>query len=183
MEEEEQHDEFAGLTLKQRRFVEEYCIDFNATKAAITAGYSADTARSIGCENLTKPDVKLAIQARVAKLSMSADEALIRMSQFARGSFKPFLHISENDVITVVLSSDEARENMHLVKKVRQTKRSIGDEVIDVTTEIELHDAKDAVAKVLQMHGKLVENKKVDLTSGGKRITVFQLPDNGRSSE
>ena len=47
------------MTKKQKRFVEEYLID--ATQAAIRAGYSPDSARDIGCENLTKPNIKAAI--------------------------------------------------------------------------------------------------------------------------
>lgn len=57
------------LTDKQARFVEEYLLDLNATQAAIRAGYSADTARSIGSENLTKPDVQDAIAAAKAERS------------------------------------------------------------------------------------------------------------------
>jgi phage terminase small subunit len=49
------------MTPKQERFVEEYLIDLNATQAAIRAGYSSDTARAIGCENLTKPDIAQAV--------------------------------------------------------------------------------------------------------------------------
>jgi phage terminase small subunit len=45
------------LTDKQRRFCEEYAIDWNATRAAIAAGYSEKTAYSIGSENLKKPEV------------------------------------------------------------------------------------------------------------------------------
>ena len=41
------------MTKKQKRFIEEYLIDLNATQAAIRAGYSPDTAKSIGSENLT----------------------------------------------------------------------------------------------------------------------------------
>ena len=52
----------ANLTPKQQRFVEEYLIDLNATQAAIRAGYSEKTAKSIGQENLTKPDIQKAIQ-------------------------------------------------------------------------------------------------------------------------
>ena len=43
------------LTPKQRRFVEEYLLDLNATQGAIRAGYSPDTARSIGCKTLQNP--------------------------------------------------------------------------------------------------------------------------------
>lgn len=52
----------ANLTPKQQRFVEEYLIDLNATQAAIRAGYSTRTAKSIGQENLTKPDIQKAIE-------------------------------------------------------------------------------------------------------------------------
>lgn len=52
----------ANLTPKQQRFVEEYLIDLNATQAAIRAGYSEKTAKSIGQENLTKLDIARAIQ-------------------------------------------------------------------------------------------------------------------------
>jgi phage terminase small subunit len=55
-----------SLTLKQKRFVQEYCVDFNATQAAIRAGYSPSTAYSIGSENLRKPEIKAAVQATQA---------------------------------------------------------------------------------------------------------------------
>lgn len=58
-----------ALTKKQKRFVEEYLIDLNATQAAIRAGYSPDTAKSIGCENLTKPDISAAISKAQAERS------------------------------------------------------------------------------------------------------------------
>ena len=47
-----------ALTEKQKRFCDEYLIDLNATQAAIRAGYSPDTAYSIGQENLKKPEIK-----------------------------------------------------------------------------------------------------------------------------
>lgn len=56
------------LTLKQQRFADEYIISGNATEAAIKAGYSKRTARSIGQENLTKPDIKDYIDERLEVL-------------------------------------------------------------------------------------------------------------------
>lgn len=44
-----------SLTEKQKAFCREYIYDWNATRAAKAAGYSEDTAFSIGAENLTKP--------------------------------------------------------------------------------------------------------------------------------
>lgn len=45
------------LNAKQVRFCEEYLVDLNATQAAVRAGYSEKTAKEIGCENLTKPNI------------------------------------------------------------------------------------------------------------------------------
>jgi len=59
----------AKLTAKQQRFVEEYLIDLNATQAAIRAGYSPESAKEIGCENLTKPNIKAAIDKAMAERS------------------------------------------------------------------------------------------------------------------
>ena len=50
-----------SLTAKQQCFVAEYLVDLNATQAAIRAGYSEKTARAMGHENLTKPDIEEAI--------------------------------------------------------------------------------------------------------------------------
>jgi phage terminase small subunit len=47
----------AKLRDKQQRFVDECVIGPNATQAAIRAGYSKKSARSIASENLTKPDI------------------------------------------------------------------------------------------------------------------------------
>lgn len=59
----------ANLTPKQQRFVDEYLIDLNATQAAIRAGYSEKTAKEIGSENLTKPNIAKAIQEAQENLS------------------------------------------------------------------------------------------------------------------
>ena len=69
-----------SLTPKQARFVEEYLLDLNATQAAIRAGYSAKTARAMGCENLTKPDIQAAVteaqRDRAARTGITQDEVI-----------------------------------------------------------------------------------------------------------
>lgn len=65
--------EVKKLTDKQRRFVEEYCSNgFNATRAAISAGYSEKTAKDMGCENLAKPNIQEGIQAFMSKATKKA---------------------------------------------------------------------------------------------------------------
>ena len=77
-----------NLTNKQSRFVEEYLIDMNATRAAIRAGYSAKTAHVIGHENLSKPDVIGALNIKRAKLSERLEITQERILQeYARIGF------------------------------------------------------------------------------------------------
>ncbi|ARS70114.1 hypothetical protein SMRU11_23975 [Sinorhizobium meliloti RU11/001] len=52
------------LTAKQARFVEEYLIDLNATRAAIRAGYSRNGADTTGPRLLEDPRIIAAIDAR-----------------------------------------------------------------------------------------------------------------------
>ena len=59
----------AKLTAKQKRFVEEYLIDLNATQAAIRAGYKVDNARQTATENLAKPYIAEAIEKALAERS------------------------------------------------------------------------------------------------------------------
>ena len=79
----------AGLTLKQQRYADEYIISGNATQAATLAGYSKKTARSIGQENLTKPDIKKYIDERLEELESSKiakqDEVLQYLTSIMRG--------------------------------------------------------------------------------------------------
>jgi len=58
-----------GLTAKQKLFVKEYLVDFNATQAAIRAKYSKNTADAIGHENLKKPKIAEAIEKAQEKLA------------------------------------------------------------------------------------------------------------------
>lgn len=75
------------LTEKQKRFCEEYLIDFNATQAALRAGYSQKTAYSIGDENLRKPEIQSEIQTLIQKRSertgISADTVITELAKIA----------------------------------------------------------------------------------------------------
>jgi phage terminase small subunit len=79
------------LAAKQKRFVDEYLIDLNATQAAIRAGYSQKTAKSIGQENLTKPDIAAAIEIRMKerekRTEITSDMVLTELAKI--GFFDP----------------------------------------------------------------------------------------------
>lgn len=81
-----------ALTAKQQRFVDEYLVDLNATQAAIRAGYSAATARSIAAENLTKPNIAAAVSAaqaeRAKRTGITADRVLEDLARVAFGDVR-----------------------------------------------------------------------------------------------
>ncbi|GKQ42924.1 terminase small subunit [Companilactobacillus sp. RD055328] len=69
-----------NLTDKQKRFIDEYLVDLNATQAAIRAGYSKKTARNIGNENLTKPDIQTEIEKRMNEIK---NKSILDVNQIA----------------------------------------------------------------------------------------------------
>jgi len=75
------------LTPKQMRFIEEYLIDLNATKAAERAGYSVKTAGATGAENLKKPQIFTEIQKRMKerseKTGLTAEKIVEQLSKIA----------------------------------------------------------------------------------------------------
>lgn len=67
------------LTDKQTLFISEYLLSFNATQAAIRAGYSEKSAALIGSENIRKPYIKKHIQERLNE--MLEDDTLALKNQ------------------------------------------------------------------------------------------------------
>ena len=80
------------LTEKQIAFCDAYIECGNAAEAARRAGYSENTARSIGSENLTKPDISAYIEERLAeqrkKRVASADEVMEFFTAVMRGEVR-----------------------------------------------------------------------------------------------
>ena len=87
------------MTPKQKRFVEEYLIDLNATQAAIRAGYSKKTAQIIGFENLNKPIIADAIgfvlDERSKETKIDAAWVLKRAALLADFNLNRFLTVTD----------------------------------------------------------------------------------------
>lgn len=160
------------MNYKQKVFVEEYLIDFNATQAAIRAGYSERTARSIGSENLTKPDIKEEIEARIAERVMSADEALAELSDIAHLDVADFLEFKPG-IEEPYLDLRGAKEAglLKLVRKIKYSARG--------RLEIEFCDKQAAIVQVGKWQGL---TERTELTgAGGKPIEIKGLEDAARA--
>lgn len=72
---------------RQRLFAEEFTVDFNATQAAIRAGYSEKTAGSIGSENLKKPEIQKmideALRERIRRTHITQDRVVLELAAVA----------------------------------------------------------------------------------------------------
>lgn len=75
------------MTEKQKRFVEEYLIDLNATQAAIRAGYSVKTANEQGTRLLANVSIQTAIATEMAKRSkrtgVNQDRVVLELAKIA----------------------------------------------------------------------------------------------------
>ena len=97
------------LTLKQRRFCEEYLVDLNATQAAIRAGYSPKSAYAIGRENLRKPYIATEIserfEARSERTGVTADHVIEELSKLAFSNMLDYISVQDNGTAFVDLSA------------------------------------------------------------------------------
>lgn len=149
-----------SLTNKQRAFIEEYLRDFNATQAAIRAGYSKKTAYSQGARLLKNVEVSEVIRARLQELQVSADEALTILAEHARGDLGDFMDIHQMGFNLQLLDDDGNRKNTRVIKKIKQKTTTFiakkeSDEDREVhEIEIELYDAQAATDKILRVAGK-----------------------------
>lgn len=89
------------LTPKQKAFADFYIELGNATEAVIKAGYNKNSARSVGSENLTKPNIKNYIEERMKQIESDriakAEEVLAFLSSSLRGDILEEVVASESD--------------------------------------------------------------------------------------
>ena len=77
----------AKLNPQQQAFVQEYLVDLNATQAAIRAGYSQKSARSMASQLLTKLNIQEAIAAarirQQERTQITADRVLLEVARLS----------------------------------------------------------------------------------------------------
>lgn len=158
------NDRINKLTNKQRRFVEEYLVDLNATQAAIRAGYSVNNAGDIGSELLRKTRVSQAVKEAMAKQSkrtgVSADRVIRELAKIAFLNSADF--ITENGKLKEGVSRDDMAAVSSI--KIKEIPTASG---LVVEREVKLYDklrAMELLGKHLAMFSeKLNVNMDVNL--------------------
>ena len=82
----------SNLTAKQAKFVAEYLVDSNGTRAAVAAGYGVAGARVAACRTLANDNVQKALQARQ---SADATRLSIRRDGVVKGLLEAFTMAKE----------------------------------------------------------------------------------------
>jgi phage terminase small subunit len=170
-----------ALTARQELFCKEYLIDLNATQAAIRAGYSQDSAREIGSENLSKPDIQTRLQELMEPRNKALDTSRERI-------LEELAHIAFHRVSDAVETFNEhgvtykpfANINHRVIKGIREKRDKDGNSFVDV----EFHDKLDAL-NLLGKYRKLwSEGGEVRLpipvtikSTDGKTIAEFGTQD------
>lgn len=140
----------AELTEKQRLFCLYYVKAFNATMAAMKAGYSKDTAHVIGCENLKKP--KIVKEIKRLKGTMTQDifiDAMDVLSKYVKIAFADITDYvtfgqREVPVMTMFGPAKDGKGNI-VTKKINYVDFNES-EIIDGTIIKEVKQGKEGVA-------------------------------------
>lgn len=105
------------LTDKQRRFVDEYLLDLNATQAAIRAGYSKKSAGQIGEQNLKKLEIAQAIEeakaARSQRTEITQDMVLRELAKLGFSDIRKVVRWGSTELRVSGADDDTATEAHH----------------------------------------------------------------------
>lgn len=162
-----------GLTLKQKKFVQEYIKLGNATQAALNAGYSKPSASSIGVENLQKPKIKEAIQ----KVMIEKDKQLIagqnEVLEFLTSVMRGENQQVHNKTVKTVRGEKQEIETIGSFTPREETRVDAAKELLKRYVAISSDETKARVRK-LEADAKLSEIK-LEMLTGDNDRTAEQI--------
>jgi len=154
---------------KQKRFVQEYLIDSNATAAAIRAGYSRQSARQSGSDNLRKPEVAKAIAAAreklAGKLEVTAEAIVAELAKLGFSNMSDYMRV-DHDGYPHLDFGALTRDQAAALASVEV------EEFVSATGEVD-EDDKPIAPEILKVRFKLAD-KRAALVDLGKHLGLFK---------
>lgn len=148
------------LNKRQQLFVDEYLIDLNATQAAIRAGYSVESARDIGCENLTKPNIQQAIAEKMAERSkrtgVNQDRIVLELAKIAFVNIADIINTSDCTIL-----ENASLDDLACIESVKVKEFPTKDGGMGIEREVKLASKLKALEKLGQHLG--MWNDKIDV--------------------
>lgn len=109
------------LTVKQKRFADEFIISGNIYQSLVKAGYSENYAKSDGCRILDNPRVKAYIDDRMAGFEREAiasqEEVLSYLTSVLRGEQTEQVMVNGGEVIDVAVGAKDRIKAAELLGK------------------------------------------------------------------
>jgi len=144
------------LTAKQERFCYEYCVDFNATQAAIRSGYSSKCAAEIGRQNLIKVEIKSRIAEMQNNLAETAGiSALKIINEHSKIAFSSFANFKDGWMTLKDFENLTNAEKSCIAEIQTKESRIInkdGEAIVEEWVKLKLYDKQkslDSLSKIL----------------------------------
>lgn len=135
----------SSVSKKHLAFAFHYIQCWDPAQAALRAGYKdSPYLHTNASKLLQKEEIRQVIDEAIEKHAMRAGEVLSRLAMMARGSVTHFITSSGD----IELDTDEARENLYLVKKLKRKSGVTKSGEQWTETEIELHDPQSALVHI-----------------------------------
>lgn len=163
------------LTEKQKIFCREYIYDWNATRAAKVAGYSEDTARQIGSENLSKPDIQAYITEIQKDLEKTAGISRLRIVTEHLNIINTSIAHLHNTWLTrkefEELTEDQKSAIQEISTKSTTEKDAFGNPVSHEYIKIKLYDRQKSMDALNRMLGYDAPEK-IEVSGGIKSYRI-----------
>ncbi|GGJ11353.1 terminase small subunit [Paenibacillus hunanensis] len=154
----------SGLTTKQRMFILEYLRDFNATRAAIAAGYSKKTAHVTGWDNLRNPKIKQEIDKvkddLVDSLGLSVQRIIMEYMKIAFADISDYVTFGQKEVpVMGMFGPVQDEDGNPMMQDVNYVEFKESDE-IDGTVVSQVKMGKDGAS--IKLYDKLAALKQLE---------------------
>lgn len=160
----------ASLTDRQKAFVVEYLVDFNATQAAIRAGYSAKSATQMGSTLRARGAVAQAIQEAQAqrenRTRITADRVVAELAHIAFGDVRSVADWGPDGLVLRESSALSEAEAATVAEVYESVTRDGG------TKKVKQHDKLKAL-DLLGRHLGMWEKREIPIDDG--EITLVRI--------
>ena len=167
------------ITAKEAKFIEEYLLDFNGTKAAKRAGYKQRRPDQMAYELLRKPEIRKIIKERLAErarnYAVTAENTLQELARLAY--FDPIAFFDEAGNLKPIHQIEEgARRAISSIETRLEGARRDGAEPA-LITKIRFSDKTRNLDLLMRHFGLLLEKSQVEITGKDGRPLKIEMAD------
>ena len=162
------------LTDKQRAFIDSYLGCLNATRAAREAGYKGEdrTLRSVGSENLAKPNIRAEIDRRMKEAGITDEEIMFRLKAQASANFEDLIEYDDWGYVSIDVAGFLKAGFGHLIKEIKE-ETALGNKK---RLTVKLHDSQAALMHLAKLRGMLKDDRPA------WKIEIINLVVNGETT-